>query len=195
MAWSAIGAALLAVGVAAGGVLATLAASSHLWGRCPFLLGFFTACLLAALGVYVLIAEFFGFLPLPPTRYERTSQAKTPATEGQSLSEALAAAAKTVERLHSDAGELDPTGNAYGVEELIDRCNVLDRDVAAALAAHDEAGWRDTWVSQCDYRKLPSQITNTSEARDVLNLTRRAVSHRRGLIDDLRRALRLRDQP
>jgi hypothetical protein len=70
-AWSSIGGGLLSIGVVTGGVLATVAASAHLWGHLALLAGFVVACLLAALGVYVLIAEFISDLPLPPTRHER----------------------------------------------------------------------------------------------------------------------------
>jgi hypothetical protein len=70
-AWAAIGAALVAIGVAGGGTLATIGASSHLWGDDRFLAGFAFACLLVALGVYALVGEFIGGLPLPATRHER----------------------------------------------------------------------------------------------------------------------------
>jgi hypothetical protein len=57
-----------------------------LWGDDYFLAGFTVACVLAALGVYVLVAEFIGGIgplkfPLPPTRHEREPkmQASRPA--------------------------------------------------------------------------------------------------------------------
>ena len=70
-AWAAIGAALLVVGTAGAGTLATVGADSHLWGHEAFLAGFALSCLLVALGAYALFAEFIGGLPLPPTRRER----------------------------------------------------------------------------------------------------------------------------
>jgi len=75
MGWAAIGGALVTIGGTVGAGLAFWGATSHLWGDDYFLAGFVVACLLTALGVYVLVAEFIGGLPLPPTRYER-AQAK-----------------------------------------------------------------------------------------------------------------------
>jgi hypothetical protein len=69
--WAAIGAALVGIGCVGAGTLATVGAGSHLWGRGGFLSGFAFACLLVALGVYVLVGEFIGGLPLPATRHER----------------------------------------------------------------------------------------------------------------------------
>ncbi len=76
MAWAAIGGALVVIGGGGGGTLAAIGASSHLWGDHLFLAGFAFACLLTALGVYVLVAEFIGGMgplrfPLPATRQER----------------------------------------------------------------------------------------------------------------------------
>lgn len=74
MGWAAIGAALVGIGGVGGGTLATVGAGSHLWGDNAFLAGFAFACLVTAAGVYVLIAEFIGGLPLPPTRHEREAR-------------------------------------------------------------------------------------------------------------------------
>lgn len=84
MAWTAIGGALVAIGVPVGVGLAMWGATSHLWSDEFFLAGFIVACLLTALGVYVLIAEFFGGMgpirfPLPPTRHERAETAEASA--------------------------------------------------------------------------------------------------------------------
>lgn len=70
-AWAAIGAALVALGGVGAGTLATVGTDSHLWGDESFLAGFAFACLLVALGVYALVGEFIGGLPLPATRHER----------------------------------------------------------------------------------------------------------------------------
>jgi len=70
-AWAAIGAALVGIGAVGSGTLATVGASLHLWGDDSFLAGFAFACLLVALGVYALVGEFIGGLPLPATRHER----------------------------------------------------------------------------------------------------------------------------
>ncbi len=66
-----LGAALVAIGGVSAGTLASVGAGSHLWGDDVFLAGFAFACLLVALGVYVLVGEFIANLPLPPTRHER----------------------------------------------------------------------------------------------------------------------------
>lgn len=76
MGWAAIGGASVSIGAAIGAALGIWGASSHLWGDDYFLAGFALACLLMTIGVYVLIAEFFGGVgplrfPLPPTRHER----------------------------------------------------------------------------------------------------------------------------
>ncbi len=70
---------MIAIGGGGGCALATVGAASHLWGDAAFLAGFAFACLLTALGVYVLIAEFIGGIgrikfPLPPTRHEREAK-------------------------------------------------------------------------------------------------------------------------
>lgn len=70
-AWATIGPALVGTGGVGAGTLATVGASSHLWGDDSFLAGFALACLLVALGLYVLVGEFIGGLPLPATRRER----------------------------------------------------------------------------------------------------------------------------
>ncbi len=70
-AWAVLGAALVAIGGAGAGTLATVGASSHLWGDNAFLAGFAFACLLVILGMYVLVGEFIADLPLPLTRRER----------------------------------------------------------------------------------------------------------------------------
>ena len=70
-AWAALGAALVGLGAVGAGTLATVGASAHLWADATFLAGFALACLLVALGVYALVGEFIGGLPLPPTRRER----------------------------------------------------------------------------------------------------------------------------
>lgn len=62
-AWAALGVALVGIGGAGAGTLATIGAGSHLWGDDVFLAGFALACLLVVLGVYV--------LALPLTRHER----------------------------------------------------------------------------------------------------------------------------
>jgi hypothetical protein len=69
--WAAIGTALVAIGGVGAGTLATVGAGSHLWDEDTFLAGFAFACLLVVLGVYVLVGEFIGGLPMPPTRRER----------------------------------------------------------------------------------------------------------------------------
>jgi hypothetical protein len=84
MAWTAIGGALVAIGVPVGVGLAMWGATSHLWGDGFFLAGFIGACLLVALGVYVLVAEFIGGIgplsfPLPRTRHERAQAAEASA--------------------------------------------------------------------------------------------------------------------
>jgi hypothetical protein len=76
-AWAAIAAALVAIGAAGGGTLATVGASSHLWSDDDFLAGFAFACLLVALGVYALVGEFIGGLPLPATRHEREGRRRS----------------------------------------------------------------------------------------------------------------------
>jgi hypothetical protein len=73
-AWAALGAALVGLGTVGAGTLATVGASAHLWGHDIFLTGFAFACLLLALGGYVLVAEFLGGLPLPLTRRERDAR-------------------------------------------------------------------------------------------------------------------------
>ena len=73
-AWAALGAALVGLGAVGAGTLATIGSGAHLWGDDVFLAGFAFACLLVALGVYALVGEFIGGLPLPPTRRERHDQ-------------------------------------------------------------------------------------------------------------------------
>jgi hypothetical protein len=70
-AWATIGPALVGIGAVGAGTLATVGAGLHLWGDAGLLAGFALACLLVALGVYVLVGEFIGGLPLPATRHER----------------------------------------------------------------------------------------------------------------------------
>lgn len=70
-AWAVIGGALVTIGGVGIGTLASVGASSHLWGDDVFLGGFAGACLLVTLGVYVLVGAFIVDLPLPPTRSER----------------------------------------------------------------------------------------------------------------------------
>jgi hypothetical protein len=70
-AWASLGATLAGIGGVGAGTLATVGAGSHLWGDDSFLAGFAFACLLVALGVYALVGEFIGGLPLPATRHER----------------------------------------------------------------------------------------------------------------------------
>jgi hypothetical protein len=86
-AWAALGAALLGLGTAGGGTLATIGAVSHLWGDDAFLAGFALSCLLAALGLYGLLAGIFGS-PLPPTRLERAGRRKPAQSEPLSPAEA-----------------------------------------------------------------------------------------------------------
>ena len=69
----------MAIGATAGVGLAVWSATSHLWSDYYFLAGFALACALTVLGLYVLIAEFFGGIgpfrfPLPPTRHEREAR-------------------------------------------------------------------------------------------------------------------------
>lgn len=75
MGWAAIGGALVVIGASVGAALATWGAGSHLWGDDAFLAGFAAAAALTGLGVYALVGEFIGGLPLPPTRYERSRAA------------------------------------------------------------------------------------------------------------------------
>lgn len=71
MAWATIGTVSVAIGATAGTALGVWGASSHLWGDGYFLAGFVAACALTMIGIYALVAEFIGGLPLPPTRHER----------------------------------------------------------------------------------------------------------------------------
>jgi hypothetical protein len=93
-AWAAIGAALVGLGAVGGGSLATVGASSHLWGDDVFLAGFAFACLLVALGVYTLVGEFIGGLPLPATRQERVDRRQR-AQRASTPSEGVSASAAT----------------------------------------------------------------------------------------------------
>jgi hypothetical protein len=74
MGWAAIGGALVVIGAAVGVPLAIWGATSHLWSDGYFLAGFVGGCVLACLGLYVLVAEFIADLPLPATRHERRAR-------------------------------------------------------------------------------------------------------------------------
>ena len=79
MAWASLGGAAVAIGATVGVGLAVWGATAHLWADGYFLAGFAATCLLTALGVYALIAEFLGGVgpvrfPLPPTRQEREAK-------------------------------------------------------------------------------------------------------------------------
>jgi hypothetical protein len=82
MGWAAIGGTLSAIGAPSGVALAIWGASSHLWSDDYFLAGFAAACLLTAIGLYVLVAEFIGDLPLPLTRHEREARRRSQAQDG-----------------------------------------------------------------------------------------------------------------
>lgn len=75
MGWAAIGAALIAIGLAAAGTLAAY----NRWSNDVFLAAFALAWSFVAGGIYVLFAEFVvTYLPLPLTRREREASREQP---------------------------------------------------------------------------------------------------------------------
>lgn len=108
--WGTLGSALLLLGGGVGGALGAVGASSHLWSDDAFLAGFALSCLIGAVGVYVLVAAFFGGigpirLPLPPLVFEKGGKDK----KGQAVSRHAAPRAAG-----GEPGEPPPGGGRGG---------------------------------------------------------------------------------
>jgi hypothetical protein len=118
MGWAAIGGTSAAIGAPCGVALAIWGASSHLWADDYFLAGVAFACLLTAIGVYVLIAEFIGGVgrvrfPLPPTRSEREAERhpseESPASHASTASAPAPPVVHVVPTSQHQAGKLGDT--------------------------------------------------------------------------------------
>jgi hypothetical protein len=145
MAWTAICGALVAIGVPVGAGLAIWAATAHLWSDRFFLAGFIGACLLTALGIYVLLAEFFGGIgpirfPLPPTRHERAQAAE--ASVNDSLIAWLDQQIQDLRGLRVRLDEVLTPFDPHKAEAVQDHFYEIVRDVDRRL--HTSAsGWVD----------------------------------------------------